>query len=147
MPENQISRKYRYIENTCILAILQIWNGYLQHIVIFNIVSNRRPEKCGFGKIKRQIHRLRFTLLSCDKNRISQVFHVSKSSDMLEVSKVLNSNKLPKSKLYKHSYPFGDQEYIIAVPEIKCDLINFWFKYKTFFEFQEDLLFRFSFIV
>jgi hypothetical protein len=43
----------------------------------------------------------------------------------MEISAVLNSNKLPKSKLYKQSQPFGGQEYIIAVPEIKCDLNNF----------------------
>jgi hypothetical protein len=54
LPENQISAKYRYIENTCILAILQIPNGYMQPIAFLNLVSNRRPEKCGFEAIKRE---------------------------------------------------------------------------------------------
>jgi hypothetical protein len=35
------------------LAILQIPKGYLQSIAFLNLVSNRRPEKCGFEEIKR----------------------------------------------------------------------------------------------
>ncbi|MGI9569354.1 MAG: hypothetical protein ACR2PH_06370 [Desulfobulbia bacterium] len=43
----------RYIEIICILAKLQIPKGYMQPIAFLNLVSNRRPEKCGFGIIKR----------------------------------------------------------------------------------------------
>ena len=35
------------------LKILQILNGYLEPTAIFHLVSNRRPEKCGFGEIDR----------------------------------------------------------------------------------------------
>ena len=31
----------------------QVSNGYLHRIAFLNLVSNRRPEKCDFEKIKR----------------------------------------------------------------------------------------------
>jgi hypothetical protein len=31
----------------------QVSNGYMQLIAFINLVSNRRPEKCGFEAIKR----------------------------------------------------------------------------------------------
>jgi hypothetical protein len=57
---------------------------YLQLIVSLNLVSNRRPEKCGFQSIKRRIHRFRFTFLSCDLNRISQEFPELISTELVE---------------------------------------------------------------
>jgi hypothetical protein len=36
-------------------------NGYIQLIAFINQVSNSRTGKCGFMKIKDQIHMLRFT--------------------------------------------------------------------------------------
>jgi len=48
------------------LEILQILNGYLEPIAFLIRVSNWMPEKCGFEAIKRAIHRLEFTHMSCD---------------------------------------------------------------------------------
>jgi hypothetical protein len=39
--------------------MLQIPNGYLKRIALLNSVSNHRPEKCGFEKIKRANQRAR----------------------------------------------------------------------------------------
>jgi hypothetical protein len=42
-----------YIERNTSIAILQIRYGYLNRIAFLNLVSNHRPEKCGFEAIKR----------------------------------------------------------------------------------------------
>jgi hypothetical protein len=60
--------------------------GCLQAIVFLNPLSNRRPEKCSFGEIKRVnlIHGLGFTPLSCDYNLILQEFSELISTVLLE---------------------------------------------------------------
>jgi hypothetical protein len=45
--------KYMYIERNTNIAIFQIRYGYLNRIACLNRVSNQRPEKCGFGAIKK----------------------------------------------------------------------------------------------
>jgi hypothetical protein len=49
LPENQISADFMYIEINTTIAILQIQYGYLNRIAFLNLVSNCRPEKCGFA--------------------------------------------------------------------------------------------------
>jgi hypothetical protein len=44
----------------------------MQPIVFLNLVSNQRPEKCGFKARKRRIHIQRFTLLGLDTIQISK---------------------------------------------------------------------------
>jgi hypothetical protein len=44
-----ISRDFMYIEINTTIAILQIQYGYLNRIAFLNLVSNCRPEKCGFA--------------------------------------------------------------------------------------------------
>jgi hypothetical protein len=48
-------KNLRLIERNPTIAIFQIRYGYLHRIGFFNRVLNRRPEKCGFEKIKRAI--------------------------------------------------------------------------------------------
>ena len=52
-------------------------------------MSNHRPEKYGLGHIKGQIHRLGFTPLICDLNRISKQFSDLIVTESLEISLLL----------------------------------------------------------
>jgi len=56
LTENQITKKYRYIEICKLLKLIKllyISNGYMQLIGVGCLMSNRSPEKWGFWKIKR----------------------------------------------------------------------------------------------
>jgi hypothetical protein len=56
LTENQITRKYRYIERYNLsksMKLLHISNGYMQLIGVGCLMSNRSLEKWGFWKIKR----------------------------------------------------------------------------------------------
>ena len=73
------------------MKLFQIQKGYMKSFGFGRLLSNHCSEKCGSKKRKGRIFPFGFTLVHCDKNRLSHEF-----SDLIFTTLLQLSGNFPK---------------------------------------------------